>query len=89
MSPLLKIQLKICLLGQSSKENKWVWLTERDGEFGEEDSLMMMQFLHNSYPLNQTYSKEDGFHDCEVGLLHKIEKRNNSNEDLKQLQVWS
>ena len=78
-------------MGQSSKEKKWVWLTERDGEFGEEDSLMMMQFLHNSYPSNQTYikSKEDGCHDCEVGPLHKIEKRNNSNEDLKQLQVWS
>ena len=73
------------MLGQSSRENKWVWSTERDGELGEEDSSMMMKFLHNSYHSDQTYleSREDGCHDCEVGPPHEIEKMKNSDEDLK------
>ena len=65
-------------MGMVDGERRWFW---------ERRFSMMMQFLHNSYPSNQTYikSKEDGCHDCEVGPLHKIEKMNNSNEDLKQL----
>ena len=51
---------------------------------------MIMQFLHNSYHMDQTYleSKENGCHDCEVGPPHKTEKMKNSDEDLKHLQLW-
>ena len=58
--------------------------------FGEKDSLMIMQFLHNSYHMDQTYleSKENGCHDCEVGPPHETKKMKNSNKDLKRLQVW-
>ena len=57
--------------------------------FGEKDSSIMMQFLHNRYPLDQTYleSKEYGCHDCEVGPPHEIEKMKNSYEDLKWLEL--
>ena len=53
--------------------------------FREENSLMMMQFLHNSYPSDQMYleSREDGCHNCEVGPSHETEKRKNSGEDIK------
>ena len=63
---------------------------ERDGELGKEDSFMMMKFLQNSYPSDQTYleSREDGCHNCEVGLPHETEKMKKSDEDLKWLQVW-
>ena len=47
----------------------------------------MMQFLHNSYSLDQTYleSREGGCHDCEVGPPHETEKMKKSDEDLKWL----
>ena len=32
-------------------------------------------------------SREDGCHDCEVGLPHETEKMKKSYEDLKRLQV--
>ena len=78
------------MLGQSSRENKWVWSMESNDELGAEDSPMMIQFLQNSYPLDQTYleSIEDGCHDCEVGPPHETKKMKNSNKDLKRLQVW-
>ena len=59
--------------------------------FGEDDSPTTMQFLYNSYPLDQTYleSREDGCHDCEIGPPHEMEKKKNFDEDLKRLQPWS
>ena len=64
---------------------------ESNGELGAENSLMMMQFLQNSYPSDQTYleSIEYGCHDCEVGPPHEMEKMKNFDEYLKRLQVWS
>ena len=72
----------------------WVYhLEKRNGygsqretmSFGEENSPMMMQFLHNSCPSDQMYleSREDGCHNCEVGPSHETEKRKNSGEDIK------
>ena len=79
------------MLGQLSREIKWVLSTESNGELGTKDSPMMMQFLQNNYPSDQTYleSIEDGCHDCEVGPQHETEKMKNSDKDLKWLQVWS
>ena len=55
--------------------------------FGEENSPMMMQFLHNSCPSDQMYleSREYGCHNCEVGPPHETKKRKNSGEDIKLL----
>ena len=45
--------------------------------FGEKDSSIMMQFLHNRYPLDQTYleSREYGCHDG-CGLATSCEDEN-------------
>ena len=51
--------------------------------FGKEDSSVMMQFLHNSYPSDQSYLESR-----EVGPPHEMEKMKNSDEDIKRLQLW-
>ena len=51
--------------------------------FGEEDCPVMMQFIQNSYPSNQTY-----FESRKVGPPDETEKMKNSDEDIKLLQLW-